>query len=173
MDSLILFLILQEKLWIFHLGWNPGPAFARQILYHRTTWEAHMSVRVTFLRLPWWFSWLGVCLQGGRPGFDPWLGKIRGRRKWLTHSSTLAWRIPWTERSQRVGHGWVTNTFTFRKCYAGQCFSLIFCLEIYPCLQMGYWSTLLFITAPLYVVLFIFALSIYMFQCWVHIYVCL
>ena len=34
------------------------------------------------------------------------------------HSSTLAWRIPWTEkpgrlqsmRSQRVGHDWVTNT---------------------------------------------------------------
>ena len=35
-----------------------------------------------------------------------------------THSSILAWRIPWTEEldglqsmvSQRVGHGWVTNT---------------------------------------------------------------
>ena len=38
-----------------------------------------------------------------------------------THSSVLAWRIPWTEEpgglqsmgSQRVGHDWVTNTFTF------------------------------------------------------------
>ena len=37
-----------------------------------------------------------------------------------THSSILAWRIPWTEEpgglqsmgSQRVGHNWVTNTFT-------------------------------------------------------------
>ena len=36
-----------------------------------------------------------------------------------THSSTLAWRIPWTEEpgglqssmSQRVGHDWATNTF--------------------------------------------------------------
>ena len=35
-----------------------------------------------------------------------------------THSSILAWRIPWTEepgrlqsmRSQRVGHDWATNT---------------------------------------------------------------
>ena len=35
-----------------------------------------------------------------------------------THSSVLAWRIPWTEEpgrlqsvgSQRVGHDWVTNT---------------------------------------------------------------
>ena len=38
-----------------------------------------------------------------------------------THSSTLAWRIPWTEEpdrlqsmgSQRVRHNRVTNTFTF------------------------------------------------------------
>ena len=38
-----------------------------------------------------------------------------------THSSILAWRIPWTEepgrlivqRSQRVGHEWASNTFTF------------------------------------------------------------
>ena len=37
-----------------------------------------------------------------------------------THSSFLAWRIPWTEDlgslpsigSQRVGHNWTTNTFT-------------------------------------------------------------
>ena len=40
-----------------------------------------------------------------------------------THSSILAWRNPWTEEpgglqsmvSQRVGHNWVTNTFTFIK----------------------------------------------------------
>ena len=38
-----------------------------------------------------------------------------------THSSLLAWRIPWTEEPgrlqsmglQRVGHNWETNTFTF------------------------------------------------------------
>ena len=49
-----------------------------------------------------------------RPGFHPWVGKI----PWIfpanmaTHSSILAWRIPWTEEpggpqsmgSQRVGH---------------------------------------------------------------------
>ena len=39
----------------------------------------------------------------------------------VTHSSILAWRIPWTEEpgglqsmgSQRVRHGWATNTVTF------------------------------------------------------------
>ena len=40
----------------------------------------------------------------------------------VTHSSTLAWKIPWTEEpgglqsrgSQRVWHDWGTHTFTFR-----------------------------------------------------------
>ena len=31
------------------------------------------------LGLPWWLS---LCLQCGRPGFDPWVGKIPWRRKW-------------------------------------------------------------------------------------------
>ena len=42
-----------------------------------------------------------------------------------THSSILAWRISWTEEpgglqsmgSQRVGQGWVTNTFSFHFLY--------------------------------------------------------
>ena len=39
-------------------------------------------------------------------------------KKMATHSSILAWRIPWTKKpgglqsmgSQRVGHDWATNT---------------------------------------------------------------
>ena len=59
-----------------------------------------------------------ACLQCGRPGFNPWVRKIL----WSTHSSTLAWKIPWTEEpgrlqsmgSQRVGHDWATSlSFTF------------------------------------------------------------
>ena len=49
------------------------------------------------------------------PGKSPW------RRKWLPTPVFLAWRIPWREEFgklqfmelQRVGHNWVTNTFTF------------------------------------------------------------
>ena len=50
-----------------------------------------------------------------------------------THSSILAWRIPWTEEpgglqsmwSQRVSHNWATNTFTLKK---HQClFTLFLC----------------------------------------------
>ena len=60
-------------------------------------------------------------LQCRRPEFDPWVRKILWRRELAIHSSILAWRISWTEEpgrpqslgSQRVGHGWVTNIFTF------------------------------------------------------------
>ena len=31
--------------------------------------------------LTWWLRRWGVCLQCGRPGFDPWVGKIPRRRK--------------------------------------------------------------------------------------------
>ena len=48
-------------------------------------------------------------------------------KKMATHSSILAWRIPWTEepgrlqsmRSQRVRHNWAANTFTFMMKYDG------------------------------------------------------
>ena len=32
-----------------------------------------------------------------RRQFDPWAGKIPCRRAWQTHSTVVAWRIPWTE----------------------------------------------------------------------------
>ena len=37
-----------------------------------------------------------------RPGFDPWVGKIPLEKGMETHSSNLAWRIPWTEKSGGV-----------------------------------------------------------------------
>ena len=38
-----------------------------------------------------------ICLQRGKSRFVPWFGKIPWRRKWQTHSSILAWKIPWME----------------------------------------------------------------------------
>ena len=71
--------------------------------------------------------WSRICLQCGRPGFDPWVGKIPWRRVWqptpvflsgeshgaaaarlmrekamATPSSPLAWKIPWTEEAGRL-----------------------------------------------------------------------
>ena len=56
----------------------------------------------------------------GDLGLIPGLGRPL-EKEMTTHSSILAWRIPWTEEpsglqsmgSQRVGHDSVTNTFIF------------------------------------------------------------
>ena len=56
------------------------------------------------------------------PSVSEWIGKLRymsPREGMATHSSILAWRIPWTEkpgglqsmRSQKAGHDWATNTY--------------------------------------------------------------
>ena len=60
------------------------------------------------------------------------LGSISGsgRSPMATHSSTFAWKTPWTEEpgrlqsmeSQRVRHYWTTSLFTFTLLY------LFFCL---------------------------------------------
>ena len=42
-------------------------------------WATHSS----FLGLPLWLSWQRICLQCGRPGFNPWVGKIPLRRESL------------------------------------------------------------------------------------------
>ena len=58
----------------------------------------------------------------GDLGLIPGLGRSPWRREELmaTHSSILAWRIPWTVQSmgsQRVRKDWVTFTFTSVLCY--------------------------------------------------------
>jgi len=35
-------------------------------------------------------------------GFDPWFGKIPLGEEMATHSSILAWEIPWTEELGRL-----------------------------------------------------------------------
>ena len=51
--------------------------------------------------------------NAGRPGFNPWVGKIPWRRKWQpTPVSNLAWKILWTgEPSRPTVHG-VTKSQT-------------------------------------------------------------
>ena len=49
------------------------------------------------LQYSWWFSRQRIFLQFGTPGFSPWVGKISMEKEMATHSSIVAWRIPWTE----------------------------------------------------------------------------
>ena len=65
--------------------------------------------------LPWWLRCSGICLQCGRLGSIPGLGRSPGEGNGYP-SSILVWRIPWTEEpgrlqswGLRVRH-WATST---------------------------------------------------------------
>ena len=49
-------------------------------------WNSHniklIILKGTIQRHPWWLRWYSVCLQCGKLGFNPWVGKISWRRKW-------------------------------------------------------------------------------------------
>ena len=44
------------------------------------------------------------CRRHKRLGFDPWVGKIPLEEGMATHSSILAWRIPWAAEQSLVGY---------------------------------------------------------------------
>ena len=66
---------------------------------------------------------ISICMQGGRPGFDPWIGKIPWRRKWQPTPVFLPGES-WTEEPggleswqatvHRIAKSWTgLNDFTF------------------------------------------------------------
>ena len=56
--------------------------------------------------LVWWLRWLRICLQWGRPGFDPWVGKIPWRRDRLPSPVFLPGESPWTEKPGGLKYVW-------------------------------------------------------------------
>ena len=81
---------------------------------------------------PWWLSWYRIGLQCERAGFDPWVGKIPWRRKRLP--TPVFWPrefhglcSPW---GRRVGHDWVTFTFTF-VCWLSLIYLILICDFVY------------------------------------------
>ena len=110
-----------------------SPLLAGRFFTTNTTWEAlyychwgsitelmNCVIDITCcLKLgssTWWLRWQRICLHY-RPRFDPI------EKGMATHSSILAWRIPWTEElsrlqsigSQRIGRDWAANTFNNNK----------------------------------------------------------
>ena len=45
--------------------------------------EKGQAIHSSILGLLWWLSWSRIRLQGRRPGFDPWVGKIPWNRDGL------------------------------------------------------------------------------------------
>ena len=70
----------------------PGESHRRRSLVgysSRGRKESDTTERLHFHFHPLQYSWaslvaqmVNICLQCGRPGFDPWIGKIPWRRKW-------------------------------------------------------------------------------------------
>ena len=92
-----------------------GPA-KHQLLPRATVITLWLSLAMHVFRLPWWLRRLRVCLQCGRPRFDPQIRKISWRRKWQptlvffagkSHGErNLVGYSPW---GPRVRHTWVTS----------------------------------------------------------------
>ena len=80
-------------------------------------WRTGLGTHSSILGLPWWLTWWRICLQCGRPGFDPWVGKNPWRRAWQPTPVFLPGEFPWTEEPgelqstelQRVRHNWWTK----------------------------------------------------------------
>ena len=69
--------------------------------------------------LPWWLRRSRVCLQCGRHGFDPWVGKILWKRKWVPTPALSSGESPRTEESgglQSMGlQSWTWQRLTIHK----------------------------------------------------------
>ena len=94
-----------------------------QFLGQEDPLEKGKATHSSILGLPLWLSCWRICVQCGRPGFNPWFGKIPWRREKATDSSILVWIIPWAEKPgrqqfmglQRVRHNWVTELTNYGK----------------------------------------------------------
>jgi len=74
---------------------------------HLTSCPNHFIFNLYISELPWWLRRLTVCLQCGRPRFNPWIWKISWRRKWQPTPVFL----PGKSHGQKslVGHNWATS----------------------------------------------------------------
>ena len=74
------------KYGFFFLSLSPNPT-NKSLLPGKLSCTLSFKKLITHqymhLGLPSWLSWSRICLQCGRPGFDPWVGKISWRREKL------------------------------------------------------------------------------------------
>ena len=75
----------------------------------------HRPKYALFRSLQWLSGKQSTC-QCRRPGFNHWVGKIPWRRM-ITHSSILAWEIPWTEETSWLQSMGSQKSQTQLSCY--------------------------------------------------------
>ena len=107
--------LLQEEIFLTQ-GLNLDLPHCKQMLYRLSHQGSLMTEEI--IGIPRWHSGkesVCQCRKLEIQGFTPWVRKIPLEEEMATHSSILAWKIPWTEESggllsmgsQRVEHSWV------------------------------------------------------------------
>ena len=102
-----------NPVWEFNIFWSPTipvikswswtlAFFALELQDIRVFLYPPMETLAFTLAFTWWASFVAQLVKEsacnvGRPGFNPWVGKIPLEKEKATHSSILAWRILWTE----------------------------------------------------------------------------
>ena len=117
-----------SSLSLFYNSYNPSPQ--RPLIWHKSvlmkeTFSSQLgsvfffpNVIIVLWGLPWWLRWQRICLQCGRPGFNPWVGKIPWRRsgyplQYLENSMGRgAWQVQ-SMGSQRVRIEQLSSIFHF------------------------------------------------------------
>ena len=88
-----------QRIYILMESSSPTPFFGRL--------ETKPSYYTIIIKhgLPWWLTWQRICLQCGRPGFNPWVGRIPWRREQLPTS------VFWPGEFHGLFHG-ITKSWT-------------------------------------------------------------
>ena len=85
---------------------------------------------------PWWLRWSSVWPQWGRPGFNPWVGKIPWRWKW--QPTPVLWPRKFHGWRSLMGYSpWVTESWTWLSNFTlflqADGLYFLFILESAPC----------------------------------------
>ena len=60
--------------------------------------EKGYTTHSSILGLPWWLRPERICLQCGRSGFNPWVGRIPWKKAWQPTPVFLPEESPWTKK---------------------------------------------------------------------------
>ena len=69
---------------------------------HPLWWKFDFLRSYNFAWLLWWLNGKESACQCRKNAFDPWVRKIPLEEEVATHSSILAWEIPWTEEPSKL-----------------------------------------------------------------------
>ena len=101
------------------------PCRSPVIIWLGLSLNTYLRLNKALFGLPWWLRQKRICLQCGRHGFDPWVGKIPWRRAWQSPLALLPGESQgqrslagYSPRICRVRHDWATknNTKHTRHC---------------------------------------------------------